>query len=132
MPRKPPTQSKFTVTTVADLSTQSLDSLDELNKNELKICGRGKRTNVEGIGQLMNVLPLARAEGGRLKSAYLNVEDLKYKGVINALENLGVLHTVLTGPELKALKSGEAFPMDKIRELNTAAEHYMEQAVKYL
>jgi hypothetical protein len=132
MPRKKRSQSKFTVTPIFDSSEESLKSLDNLNMNELKIIGRGNRSNIAGIGQLLNALGAARPRNSRFKSIYLNIADLQNQAILNSLESLGILQGVLTQLELDALRAGSPIPAISMADLNEAAEHYMEQAIKYL
>ena len=132
MPRKPPTQSKFIVTTIHDSSDDSIRSQDALLQDKLKISGRGNRADVAGIGQLISSLQLSRKSGSRINSSYISPEDLKQPELIAALGNLGVLSKVLTKTELSGIKAGIPLAADRLAELNKASEHFMETAVKYL
>ncbi len=132
MPRKPPSQSKFVVTTIYDSSDDSIMSQDALLRDKLKILGRGNRTNVAGISVLLSALQLSRKGSARVKSTYLSPDDLKHIEVVKALDDLGVLSKVLTESELLDIKAGTPLRPDSLAQLNKATEHFMEIATKYL
>lgn len=132
MPRKKPTKSSFIVIDVVDDAQQTLKPFDKFLQKELKVLGRGNRSDAIAIAELISALQYIRQDTKRLKVKYLNKNELRHPKIINALENLGIFKSALTTEELTKFKRTGALPINRTREIKNAYSYFMKKAVSYL
>lgn len=132
MPRKPPISSKFVLFDISEVDDKVTLSLDKLIKHHLKSQGRGNRADVQGIGDLMTALSGFRKGTKRLKTAYLNKNELSHPPIIEALHSLGIFNGLLTPKEISTLKQTGTLPKGVRPDIVAAAEYYVKIAVSLL
>ena len=112
---------------LVDVSSDSPDLLAALDRlsMRLKASGRGNRSDVQGMAQLLVALYRIRAASNRLGIAYLNKSEMNNAAVISALEDLGVFKGILDKTELANFKQRGQLPAGTRILIQTAAEYFL-------
>lgn len=112
---------------LVDICSDSQDLLAALDRLSMRLraSGRGNRSDVQGMAQLLVALYRIRAASNRLGVAYLNKSEMNNAAVIGALEDLGVFKDILDEAELANFKQRGQLPAGTRTLIQKASEYFL-------